>query len=192
LTIETAPALHADIGRAISHAVIEVFSTMLATEVTGGEAVIRKSEPEYHSNVVALLGLTGDWSGSGQLAVEPAFACRIASLMLMAEYDAVNEDVLDAVAEIANMVIGNIKNELEPRLGPMGLSTPTIVFGGDFGTRVAGSPERVIMPFTCPDGTMHVQILLAPRHNEASLHRLRAHMALSQPLALSRPLELSR
>jgi len=180
LTTETAPALHADIGHAISHAAIEVFSTMLAMDLTAGEAVISKSEPEYHSNVVALLGLTGDWSGSGQLAVEPAFACKIASQMLMAEYDTVNEDVLDAVAEIANMVIGNIKNELEPKLGPMGLSTPTIVFGGEFGTRVAGSPERVIMPFTCPDGRMHVQILLTPQHNEASLHRLRAHLALSK------------
>jgi len=185
LTTETTSALHADIGHAISHAAIEVFSTMLAMDITAGEAIIRRSEPEYHANVVALLGLTGDWSGSGQLAVEPGFACKIASQMLMAEYDDVNEDVLDAVAEIANMIIGNIKNELEPTLGSMGLSTPTIVFGGDFGTRVAGSPERVIMPFTCPEGAMHVQILLAPQHNEASLHRLRAHLALSQPLELS-------
>jgi chemotaxis protein CheX len=88
--------------------------------------------------------------------------------MLMAEYETIDEDVLDAVAEIANMVVGNIKNLLEEKLGPMGLSTPTIVFGGSFETRVAGSPDRVSMPFTCAEGMMTVQIVLAPKSKDGA------------------------
>jgi chemotaxis protein CheX len=181
VTNDLLAAVYADIGHAMSHAAVEVFSTMLEIDVAAGEATISKFEPEYHSNVVALLGLTGDWSGSGQISVDPEFACLIATRMLMAEYDTVNEDVLDAIAEIANMVIGNIKNILEEKLGPMGLSTPTIVFGGSFETRVAGSPDRVTMPFTCAEGVMRVQIVLAKKHRESALSdRLRsAQLALS-------------
>ena len=169
MTSETASEVHLDIGLAIGHAALEVFSTMLGMEITPGEASVSKSEQEFQGNVVALLGLTGDWSGSGQISVDPSFACRIASQMLMAEYETVSEDVLDAVAEIANMVIGNIKNLLEDRLGPMGLSTPTIVFGGHFETRVAGSPDRVSLPFTCSDGLMTVQVVLAQKRGDGAL-----------------------
>jgi chemotaxis protein CheX len=167
--------VHAAIARAISEATQEVFTTMLALEAVSGEPVVSQSEPGYHENVVALLGLTGQWSGSGQLSVEPLFACKIASQMLMAEYSSVDNDVLDAIAEIANMVVGNIKNLLEPELGPMGLSTPTIVYGGEFETRVAGTVDRVTTPFTCGDGSLTVRILLSPKHDlklHAARHRL--------------------
>jgi chemotaxis protein CheX len=180
LTNASATAVYADIGHAISHAVLEVFSTMLAMDLAPGEATISKSEPEYHTNVVALLGLTGEWSGSGQISVDPLFACRIASQMLMAEYETINEDVLDAVAEIANMVVGNIKNLLEEKLGPMGLSTPTIVFGGSFETRVAGSPDRVCMPFTCAEGMMSVQIVLSRKSKDSAVRDWQSALALSQ------------
>jgi chemotaxis protein CheX len=163
----------AEIGHAIRTAALEVFSTMLGVDIEAGDWIVSRAEPEFHADVIALLGLTGEWAGSGQISVNPAFACRIASGMLMAEYDSVGEDVLDAVAEIANMVIGNIKNMLEVHVGTMGLSTPTIVFGGDFGTRVAGSPERIIVPFRCEGSSMTVQIVLAPRTNY--LPRLERH-----------------
>ena len=44
--------------------------------------------------------------------------------MLMAEYLAVDGDVLDAVAEVANMILGNVKTTLERSLGSMGMSIP--------------------------------------------------------------------
>ena len=42
-------------------------------------------------------------------------ACRICAAMLMTEAPAVNEDVLDAVAELTNMIIGSVKTDLESR-----------------------------------------------------------------------------
>ena len=50
-----------------------------------------------------------------------ALACQIAGRLLMAEYEEVDEDVLDAVAEVANMVVGNVKNALEDTLGSLAL-----------------------------------------------------------------------
>ncbi len=60
--------------------------------------------------------------------------------MLMTEAPSVNEDVLDAVAELTNMIIGNVKTELEAQVGPLGLSIPTVVYGRNFQTKTAGAP----------------------------------------------------
>ena len=132
---EASPATrHAEIGDAIRAATREVFSTMVGLDALPGETVVTRSSAglglsRHYPGVMAILGLTGEWSGSGQFSCAPELACRIAGQMLLSDYPAVNEEVLDVVAEVANMIIGNIKNTLELRLGPMGLSTPTVVSG---------------------------------------------------------------
>src|SRR3546814_14068538 len=63
-------------------------------------------------------------------------------LMMMAEYDAVNDEVLDAMAEVTNMIIGNVKTALEERIGCMGLSIPTVIYGRNFTYRAVGNQER--------------------------------------------------
>jgi chemotaxis protein CheX len=136
---------------------------MLGMDIAAGETIVGKTETCHRSGIVALLGLTGERSGTGQMYCQPGFGCKIASRMLMAEYESVEEDVLDAIAEVANMIVGNIKNMLEPKLGPMGLSTPNIVFGGEFDTRIAGHPDQITVPFTCEEDIMTVQVVLAPK-----------------------------
>ena len=48
--------------------------------------------------------------------------------------------MLDAVAEVTNMIIGNVKTVLESRLGAMGLSTPTVIYGRNFQTAQLRQP----------------------------------------------------
>ena len=65
--------------------------------------------------------------------------------MLMTESTAVDEDVLDAVAELTNMIIGSVKTDLEQHLGPLGLSIPTVVFGRNFKTRTSANTEWIVV-----------------------------------------------
>lgn len=162
------PLTKTEISQFIRDATIDVFATMLAMDVVPGATVMGHSVADQHAGIIVTLGLTGAQKGSGQMLFEPPLACRIASAMLMAEYDTVNDDVVDAIAETANMVVGNVKNQLESRLGPMGLSTPVVVYGGEFSTRTAGDPEWVIVPFQCGDDSVIVQVALkesAPSRN---------------------------
>jgi CheY-specific phosphatase CheX len=149
-----------EISHFIREAAGEVFATMLAMELVPGVTRVGRTAADQHAGIIVTLGLTGARRGTGQLLFEPALACRAASAMLMAEYTEVDDDVIDAMAETANMVIGNIKNHLETRLGPMGLSTPAVVYGGEFETRTAGDPEWVIVPFQCGADTVIVQVML--------------------------------
>ena len=76
-------------------------------------------------------------------------AQRISGALLMQEYSAVDEDVLDAIGEVTNMVLGNVKTALEEELGPMGLSIPTVIYGRNFTTRSVGKSQWTVVPFDC-------------------------------------------
>ena len=140
----------------------EVFTTMLSLETVAGEPYLETAASPSSEGVVALIGLAGDWVGTASLSCSAPFACRIASQMLMMDAPSVDGDVLDAVAEVANMIIGNVKTGLELDLGPMGMSIPTIIFGKNFSARSAGSEEWLTVPFTCEAERVEVKFCLTP------------------------------
>ncbi len=152
----------ADLSAAIKAATADVFSTMLSLELKPGEVYVEKPEAAPSSGVVSLIGLAGPWVGTGSLSCTAPFACRIAGQLLMTEYSAICEDVLDAVAEVTNMIVGNVKTTLENRLGAMGLSTPTVIYGRNFQTRSARNQEWTVVPFDCGGDRMCIQLCIAP------------------------------
>jgi chemotaxis protein CheX len=151
-----------ELVQAIRSATNEVFSTMLNLSVTAGDVFVEKEEAVPSSGVVSLIGLAGSWVGSGSLACSSECAARIASALLMAAYTGIDEDVLDAVAEVTNMIIGNVKTTLESRLGAMGLSTPTVIYGSNFQTRSSGNQEWTVVPFSMGEDRLCVQVCIAP------------------------------
>ena len=82
--------------------------------------------------------------------------------MLMSEATAVDEEVLDAVAELTNMIIGSVKTDLEQHLGQLGLSIPTVVYGRNFRTKSAGSAEWIVVRFVWEGEPLLVKLCLAP------------------------------
>ena len=149
-----------ELAEAIRVSTEDVFSTMLNVPASAGEVFVEKEEAAPASGVVSILGLAGSWVGSGSLSCSASCACWLASHFLMADYDAVNEEVLDAVAELTNMIIGNVKTRLEERLGPMGLSTPTVIYGLNFQTRGARNQEWTVVPFAVENHRLCVQICI--------------------------------
>jgi chemotaxis protein CheX len=154
--------MHERTSERVCRAANEVFATMLAMEIVAGQPFIETEASPSSEGVVALIGLAGEWVGTASLSCSAPFACRIASQMLMINAESVDSEVLDAVAEVANMVIGNVKTELEQDLGPMGMSIPTIIFGKNFSARSAGSEEWLTVPFTCENEQIEVKFCLAP------------------------------
>jgi len=82
--------------------------------------------------------------------------------MLGMDYTEVNEDVLDAISEIANMISGNFKTIAETYLGPLGLSIPTVVYGLNFSARTAGKEKWMVVPFACGDEIIEFKVCLTP------------------------------
>ncbi len=150
----------------ITAATADVLSTMLELEATPGQSVVVKEETEPSSGLVSLIGLAGAWAGTGSLACSGTLACSLASHLLGSPCETVNEEVLDAVGEITNMILGNVKTMLEEKVGPMGLSTPTVIFGRNFQTRSARIHAWTVVPFTIGSERLLVQLCVAPNEEK--------------------------
>jgi chemotaxis protein CheX len=155
------------IVNSIGQSVTQVFTTMLGVEIETRAVSMETTSPEANDGVVSLIGIAGTWAGTGSIRCSPALACRICSQLLMTESTAVDEDVLDAVAELTNMVVGNVKTDLESQLGPLGLSIPTVVFGRNFRTKSAGHGEWIVVQFQWQDEPLVVKLCLAPTERAA-------------------------
>jgi CheY-specific phosphatase CheX len=163
-----------EIVPAVLSATQEVFSTMLNLPLEQVPPREEASDPGAFDGVVALVGVAGDWVGTGRISCSARFACQIAGALLMSPpFEAVNEEVLDGVAEVANMIVGNVKTFLEERLGSMALSIPTVVFGRNYQTRSARVLHWNVVPFRSGEEIMEVRFCLMPGTPQA--HRLPRH-----------------
>lgn len=156
----------------IQSAVENVCSMMLGCEAVVGQSS-QIGHPLQESNgVVALVGVAGPWVGTGAVTCNPELACRLASAFLLTECPEVNDAVLDAVAELTNMIIGNLKCVIEERIGiEMGLSTPTVIYGASFTTKIAGTSAWTLIPFRVLDGDLLVQTCIIPNEEGRSFPR---------------------
>jgi CheY-specific phosphatase CheX len=125
----------------------EVFATMLDTRIVE-VAADHPTAPDNEERVVSLIGFGGDYTGNCTITCSKFVACKVASTMLMEEYSAVSEEVMDAFGEISNMVFGNVKTDLEEHLGPLRLTIPTVIVGERFNIRNVSNPAWAVVKFT--------------------------------------------
>jgi CheY-specific phosphatase CheX len=150
--------------RSVTAATSEVFSMMLEMEVEFSELSDESETSE--SGLISLVGITGDWGGSGVFCCSPNLAGIICSRMLGTVHDSekpnIDEEVLDVVVEVTNMVIGNVKNALEEVTGPLAISVPTVIHGRNFQFRNALGLRGASLVFTTEGERFEVRIALAP------------------------------
>lgn len=109
------------------------------------------AQPEGEELVTGQVQITGEWSGAVFIELSASLARKATAAMFFTEPDEVSEeDLLDAVGELANMTGGNVKAQLE---GPHALSLPSVTSGRRYrvsmpGTRVAGRVSQ------CCDGQL--------------------------------------
>jgi chemotaxis protein CheX len=140
----------------------EVFQTMLGLDAIKREHYMEAPDEGLSMGVIGIIGLVGDWTGTAVVSCSSPLACRIAQTLFMSEYTYVNDEVLDAIAELTNMIIGNLKNQLEQKLGTMGLSIPAVVFGRNFATRRSGKESWYVIRFEVEGEKLEVQLCLTP------------------------------
>lgn len=161
------------VERAIRASTEEVFATMLGASINFDESA--KSDPD--SGMMALVGVTGSWSGAGTLLCSPGLGNRASAAMFMSEDssdpNAINDEVLDAVAELTNMIVGNIKNTLETHVGPMAISIPSVVYGRNFHFRSLTGKIIAGAAFRWDSEPLEVRVVLAPTSDNESGSRTR-------------------
>jgi len=134
------------------------FLTMAGLEVAIGPILPHEADQVAEGKVVAsLVGWTGHWSGTGVLECTPEFACILTNVLLGTELTELDEDALNCVAEMSNIIFGNVKTDLEGVLGAMTLQIPTVVYGTSIGM---WSPVEsfLVLPITIDRHSLRVKI----------------------------------
>ena len=140
---------------AIEQATLEVFALMVGVDVTK-EGEVPAPTPSG-VNIVSSFTLTGAISGTANVYYAIPLAEWFASRMLQAEGDLPREDVLDAAGEVANMIVGTVKNTLEAMLGAIQIGTPTVAICDNQPDEKA-EHEDMSVTFRCRDNVFNVCI----------------------------------
>ena len=106
------------------------------------ESLLGSGAPEWHpdlptdpAGLAAEVALRGDWNGSVRVSCDPTTADRLARTMLAVgpDHPLPEDDVHDALGEVANVVGGNVKGALG---GDTSLGLPVVAVRTDGRTPV--------------------------------------------------------
>ncbi len=137
----------------VAQIVESVFGTMLGLEVSQGGT---PSCPDLNQ-LTSGVHLTGAWNGALLVDCGAEQACRFAGRLLsMDPPGRVDDDVRDALAELANMIGGNLKCLLPSGIQ---LGIPSVVDGGAYHFRIPGTEVLERMAFQCADGSFWITVL---------------------------------
>ncbi len=110
------------------YATVNVLETMAFTVADGGTPFIKKDR-FARGDVSAILGLTGDMSGTLSVSFSDGSILSIVSAMFGENIHEMNDEIRDAVGEITNMISGVARQ----RLGEVGISLkaaiPMVIMG---------------------------------------------------------------
>ena len=141
-----------------------VCSTMAATAVNVGKPVAITPQQEADADVSAVIGLSGELVGCVVLGFPMRTATQIASRFAGIEMNESHPDLSDALGELANMVAGQAKAELDGF--ELSISLPNVVVGKAHVVSQSKNRPRLGLPCDCDAGKFRVEVALengAPR-----------------------------
>jgi chemotaxis protein CheX len=147
-----------NIGEEIIAGIQEVFSTMLMVDLQP-EEVIENGECEIASNLTSMIGLGGGIRGMLAIHCPASVARGITSGLLGMEVLELDEDVKDAVGEVANMVAGNLKISFAKSGIDIELAIPTSIVGNSFVISGMADAERIVAVMKAPEGPLWIELL---------------------------------
>lgn len=104
-----------------------------------------------------VITVSGEWEGAIGLFVTEGMGRQAASSMFATPHDGVTtQDLQDALAELTNVVGGNLKGLLPP---PCQLGLPVVVEGSDYRMQLPGSTQTITRRFRCNDDIFEVVVV---------------------------------
>ena len=147
-----------DIKNKIITSVEEIFSSMVMMPVSP-----RNDVPEVNpliDSISAVIGFAGARKGVLAVHMPQAVAMAVTSSFLMMDVTEMNEDVDDAIGELANMLGGDIKSILSENGRDIDLSVPTTISGHSYDFQSSKDNERFLVTFEVEKGTFCIDCQL--------------------------------
>lgn len=136
-------------------AAAKVFSTMLKCSCESGEILPVAQGRRLHE-LTAVIGLSGQAVGAIAFSVSKEAAFQILERMTGIQTDEVDEFVRDVVGEMANMIAGHGKRDLEHLQLKLGL--PQVIVGPDYEIFTPRWAQHFCAPLTSELGDVLLEV----------------------------------
>lgn len=148
-----------NISGKIIDATNEIFSSMVMMELRV-KGDIQSTLAPLENSITGVIGLAGTHKGVLAIHFPKPVAMAITGSFLGMDVDEINEDVEDAVGELANMLGGSVKSILSAKGRDIDLSLPSVISGENYDFQPTRELERVVIPFQCDAGEFIVELEL--------------------------------
>lgn len=138
---------------------VEIFSTMLMMEVSAQPSLAERIKI-HQDSVSGIIGMAGIYKGMLAIHAPAPVAMAITGNFLGLEVGEVNDDVKDAMGELANMLAGCIKAKLSDNSKDIQLSIPSSVCGDSYSLDYQPKSGSSMVPFESGDGLFLVELQL--------------------------------
>lgn len=147
----------------IKEAVVDIFSSMVLLDI----AVLEGSASGAIEGPMlsGMIGLAGDLQGTVLIHLPAPVAIDITNAFLGLEIDTVDDDVKDAIGELANMVAGGVKFLLPEKDQDIELAIPSVVCGQSYSCEATGRFERTSVLFELGSGRFVVEVQVKAASN---------------------------
>ncbi len=125
-----------------------------------------KTDHVAKGDISGVIGLAGEAVGSVAITFPAALALKIYGLMVGEECSDLNEEVQDAVGEIANMIAGGAKATLAEEGYSFRIAIPSIVVGKGHTIEHRGPGVCLVVPFTLEGETFWLEVSFASPDEE--------------------------
>ena len=141
-----------------------VLSTMARLNLKSGKATIRPPMQESPGIVTGLISMSGRQAqASVALSFDKEAILFIANKMLPDEHTTIDHMLIDLAGELANMVIGDAKRQLEDKGLRFEVSLPVMIVGEKHLIAHKSIAPVVTVPFTIDKGTFIVEAVYEER-----------------------------
>jgi chemotaxis protein CheX len=141
-------------------ATVEAFRKLAGIEPLRGEPRL-KGRGEVSYDVSGIVGISGQVKGSVNLSFRRAAALQVVAGFMGEGVREVDDQVIDAVGELANIVAGGAKSVLSEAGYDLKISIPTVIVGRD---HVISRPRDIPcleIPFSLEAGPFSVELCLS-------------------------------
>lgn len=145
--------------QAVRDTTLDIFQTMISMDPQPEEPISGDSSP-LNGGISGIVGIAGKVKGAISIHFDKALAVKVASNILEEEISDINDDVEDAVREIANMVAGGAKTKLFKSDLSFDISIATVVAGEDYVVESKMGGEGSLIPFTVGREKFFVEVNL--------------------------------
>ena len=146
-----------DLQKHITDATTEIFETMIMLDINAADPIVEKIN-NFKCSVSGVIGLAGSCKGMLAIHLPDKVAMSITGSFLGMDVTEIDDDVTDAIGELANMVAGNIKMILDEKGNDVTVSIPSCVYGDEYTLDTVSDSKRVVIPFKIESGQFLVEL----------------------------------